>query len=306
MAGGQLNQFLQQYRQSASALDEDQTDEELLKRFAAHRDDHAFEVLIRRYGPMVLGVCRRVLHDSHAAEDAFQATFMVLVRKAGTLSRPHLLGNWLYGVAFRVAVKARARTARRAEHERQAASMPRTESNPNVGDRELRAVLDEEINHLPEKYRAPLVLCYLEGKTNEQAARMLGCPVGSMSWRLNRGREMLRQRLNRRQMALGPILFPPMLAQSTASVAMSSSLVHTTVQAGVAVAKAGTTAGTVSASVASLTEETLRTLALVKLAKMGGLAAALLMFFLLLLGAYQVIFPSDGPQPVERAVTHCD
>jgi hypothetical protein len=149
-------------------------------------------------------------------------------------------------------------------------------------------------------------LCYLEGKTNEQAARVLGCPVGSMSWRLNRGREMLRQRLTRRNLAMAPMLFPPMLAKSTASVAMPSSLVHTTVQAGVAVAKAGTTVGTVSASVAGLTEETLRTLALIKLAKMGGLAAAILMFLFLLFGTYQVIFPSDGPQPVDRAVSHCD
>src|SRR5260370_31097251 len=121
MASGHLNQFRQQYRQSATVGD-DQTDEELLKRFATHRDDRAFEALIRRYGPMVLGVCRRVLHDGHAAEDAFQATFMVLVRKAGSLSRPHLLGNWLYGVAYRVSIKARANSARRAAHERQAAS----------------------------------------------------------------------------------------------------------------------------------------------------------------------------------------
>jgi len=162
MAGGHLNQFLQQYRQSSSRLGDDQTDEELLKRFATHRDDRAFEVLMQRSGPMVLGVCRRLLHDGHAAEDAFQATFMVLVRKAGSLSRPYLLGNWLYGVAYRVAVKARANAARRAAHERQAASMPKTESTPDAGDRELRAVLDEEINHLPEKYRAPLVLCDLE------------------------------------------------------------------------------------------------------------------------------------------------
>jgi RNA polymerase sigma factor (sigma-70 family) len=255
---------------------------------------------------MVLGVCRRVLHDGHAAEDAFQATFMVLVRKAGSLSRPNLLGNWLYGVAYRVAVKARATAARRAAHERQAASMPKTESNPNAGDRELRAVLDEEINHLPEKYRAPLILCYLEGKTNEQAAKVLGCPVGSMSWRLNRGREMLRQRLNRRQLALGPMMFPPMLAKSMAAVTMPSSLVQTTVHAGVAVAKAGTTAGAVSASVASLTEETLRGLALAHLAKVGGVLAAVLMFLLLLFGAYQVVFPADGPLPIDRAVSHCD
>jgi RNA polymerase sigma factor (sigma-70 family) len=305
MAGGQLNQFMQDYRRSSSRAGTDQTDEDLLKRFVTYHDDQAFEALVQRYGPMVLGVCRRLLHDVHAAEDAFQATFMVLVRKAGSLSQPHLLGNWLYGVAYRVAVKARANAARRSAHERQAASMPRAESNPDAEVRELRAVLDEEINHLPEKYRAPLVLCYLEGKTNEQAATMLGCPLGSMSWRLARGREMLRQRLNRRNLAFGPMLFPPLLAQQTASVTMPSALVTTTVQAGVAVAKTGTTVGAVSVSVSSLTEETLRSLALAQLAKMGGTAASLFLCFLLLLfGAYQVVFNSGGPEPVEGAIDH--
>src|SRR5262249_2311583 len=149
-----------------------------------------------RHGPMVLNVCLRVLKDSHQAEDAFQATFLVLVRKAGAVGQPELLGNWLYGVAYRIAVKAKARAAKRREHERKAAVMPRPEPSNGATPQELREALDAGMSGLPTKYRAPLVLCYLQGKTHEEAARLLGCPVGSMSSRLARGRELLRRRLN--------------------------------------------------------------------------------------------------------------
>jgi RNA polymerase sigma factor (sigma-70 family) len=177
------------------------SDGELLERFVARRDELAFAVLVRRHGPMVLGVCRRVLNDWHQAEDAFQVTFLVLARKAGSLARPELLANWLHGVAYRTALKARSQVVRQGEYERQAAAMSPTESQPSRSARELREVLDEELNRLPEKYRAPLVLCYLEGKTNEEAARLLDWPVGSMSARLTRGRGMLRARLTRHGLA---------------------------------------------------------------------------------------------------------
>jgi RNA polymerase sigma factor (sigma-70 family) len=256
-----------------------QTDRQLLERFVRDRDESAFEVLVQRHGPMVLGVCRRLLHDVHDAEDAFQATFLVLVRKAGSIAQPDLLGNWLYGVAFRVATKARANAARRSAHERQAAFMPKPEPNAAPVDRELRAVLDREINHLPEKYRVPLVLCYLEGKTNEEAARQLGCPTGSMSWRLNRGRELLRKRLSRR-LAITPLLLPPLLAHHTASAAVPATLLQTTVKAAVVVAAGkATAAGAVSTSVAALTEETLKAMGVISF-KLGA-AAAVLVFFLL-------------------------
>jgi RNA polymerase sigma factor (sigma-70 family) len=145
-----------------------------------------------------------VLHDDHDAEDAFQATFLVLLRRAASLARPELLANWLYGVAYRVALKARA--ARRREHERQLLGRPpagRPADRPadlpaDVTRHELRAVLDRELDHLPEVYRAPLVLCYLEGLTNREAAQRLGCPGGSISYRLARGRELLRERLTGR------------------------------------------------------------------------------------------------------------
>jgi RNA polymerase sigma factor (sigma-70 family) len=177
------------------------TDSQLLKRFARQQDEAAFAALVKRHGPMVLAVCRRILRDAHDADDAFQATFLVLVRKAPVIARPELLGNWLYGVAYRVAVKARIIAARRSERERQVPAMTLSDPLSDVTGRELRAVLDAELSRLPEKYRAPLVLCYLEGKTNEQAARLLGWPIGSISGRLARARELLRERLLSRGLA---------------------------------------------------------------------------------------------------------
>jgi RNA polymerase sigma factor (sigma-70 family) len=197
----------------------DPTDAELLHRFAL-RDDHAaFAALVRRHGPMVFGVCRRVLRDPHDAEEAFQSTFLVLVRKAGVLRQPDRLGNWLYGVANRVARKAKVSAARRNGHERAAAGpawAPAVESGDGP---ELRALLDEEMVALPEKYRAPLVLCYLEGLTNEDAARRLGWAPGSMSYRLARGRELLRRRLTRRglYLALWPVFLQTLSEQASAA-----------------------------------------------------------------------------------------
>ena len=174
----------------------EQTDQELLRRFVHLQDETAFAILVERHGPMVLGVCRRILGNGHDAEDAFQATFLVLVRRADSLESPELLGSWLYGVAYRIARKLRAQATRRRQQERQAASVvTATEPLTDLAWRELRDTLDVELNHLPDKYRLPLILCYLQGLTNEEAARRLGWPAGSMSYRLARGRELLRQRL---------------------------------------------------------------------------------------------------------------
>src|SRR5205807_3364981 len=131
----------------------------------SRRDEAAFGMLMERHGPMVLGVCRRVLHEAQDAEDAFQATFLLLVRKAASLGRRDLLGNWLYGVAYRIAVRTRTNAIRRRVHERQAAAMAAVDPLREVVWRDLRPVLDAEINGWPEKYRAPVVLYYLEGKT---------------------------------------------------------------------------------------------------------------------------------------------
>ena len=179
---------------------------ELLGRFVARRDQAAFEALIARHGPMVLGVCRRMLGDPHAAADAFQATFLVLVRKAGSLRDADRLGPWLHGVACKVAARSRADAARRREREARRARPEAWEEAAPLDGAELRGVLDEELNRLPERYRRPIILCYLEGHTHEEAARRLRCTSGTLRGRLDRGREKLRARLRRRGVAPSVVL----------------------------------------------------------------------------------------------------
>jgi RNA polymerase sigma-70 factor (ECF subfamily) len=189
------------------------SDGELLEWFVQRHQEAAFAVLVRRHGPMVLSVCRRVLRHSHDADDAFQTTFLVLAQKAQKLRQPELLANWLYGVAYRTALHARQRAACRREREREAAKMIAPCSDPESESEELRSILDDELHRLPEKYRAPLVLCYLEGKTNEEAARLLGWPTGSMSHRLARGRDLLRERMESRLAGLSILLPTIFLAE---------------------------------------------------------------------------------------------
>jgi RNA polymerase sigma factor (sigma-70 family) len=178
------------------------TDSQLVEHFVGGREagEAAFRVLIQRHGPMVLGVCRRILGDEHAAEDAFQATFLVFVKKAGRLRDCGLLTNWLYGVALRISNKERARGERRRVVERRAAEQaPRTAGAPEPS--ELRSLIDEEIRRLPERYRVPLLLCHVEGLRHDEVARRLGCPIGTVESRLSRAREQLRSRLTRRGLA---------------------------------------------------------------------------------------------------------
>jgi RNA polymerase sigma factor (sigma-70 family) len=208
----------------------DVIDRELLQRFAMGREEPAFEALVQRHGRMVLGVCRRVLHDRHDADDAFQATFLVLMRKAGSLDRRGSLAGWLYTVAYHLALKARACALRRRVRERQIEDALAAESPADSIWWELRPILDEEVNRLPEKYRAPIVLCYLEGKTNEEAARQLGCPFGTVSSRLARARDLLRTRLTRRGLALSSGVFVAALTQGAASATVPSALVQATFQ----------------------------------------------------------------------------
>src|SRR5262249_13567622 len=146
------------------------SDGELLERFAAQREEAAFAALLCRHGPMVFGVCQSILQDTQDAEDAFQATFLVLARQPQAIGKPASVSSWLHGVAYRLAMKARAEAARRRSCERQLVSRLATESQDEVIWRDLRPVLHQEVNRLPERYRLPFVLCYLEGKTNEEAA----------------------------------------------------------------------------------------------------------------------------------------
>ena len=207
----------------------------LLERFIAQRDEAAFETLLQRHGPMVLGVCRRILHDPHAVDDAFQVTFLVFLRKAHSLRRQDLLGNWLYGVAYRTALKARGTSAKRRVDEQPLADMPGPETDEALAWRDLRPLLDEEISRLPAKYRQPIVLCYLEGRTVTEAAAQLGWPSGTVAGRLARAKETLRSRLTRRGLTLSASLLGSALSQS-APAAVPAGLLTATIRSAAIVA----------------------------------------------------------------------
>lgn len=263
MAHRPLNALLEYLRALSGAVAED-SDVRLLQRFLAHRDEASFAGLLRRHGPMVLGVCQRILGDDADAEDAFQATFLVLIRKAASIRRHESLGSWLHGVALRVARQARLNAARRRGHERQAPAMTPSDDFAAILRRDLRAVLDEELERLPEKYRAPLVLCYLEGKSHEEAAQQLGWPSGTVFGRLARGRDLLRGRLIRRGVALSAPALAAALA-GEAAAALPVALVGSTVTAVTLFAAGQVTAGgTLSASAITLAEGALRVMYLSK------------------------------------------
>ncbi len=205
------------------------SDSQLLDCFVKERDSAAFRNLVARHGPAVLQVCRGVLQDAHEAEDAFQATFLVLVRKAPSIQDPEALGGWLRGVAYRTAVRSRCRAARRRVLERTLADM-----SPSVYSRqeltpETRQMIRDELDRLPDSYRQPLMLCYLEGLTHQEAARRLSWPVGTVKARLVRGRRLMRERLDRRGAGLGAGLLLWLLNPSRAA-AVPQPLLESTVR----------------------------------------------------------------------------
>jgi RNA polymerase sigma factor (sigma-70 family) len=241
------------------------TDGSLLERFARQGDEAAFAELLHRHGPLVFGVCRRVLPDGHDAEDAFQATFLVLVRKAGSLDGRASVANWLYTVAFRIALKARAGAARRRAQEKQGGPMQATQRTDDGDWRDLQPVLDEELNRLPSKYRDPVVLCYLEGKTNEEAAELLGWTKGTVSGRLARARDLLRGRLSRRGITLSSGAFVTLLAEQATKTTVPVELGKATFKAAVALGAGSAVASVVSAPVARLVQEMVKQMSLTKL-----------------------------------------
>jgi len=211
------------------------TDGQLLARFVSSQEQAAFEELVRRHGPMVLRVCRRVLYHAQDAEDAFQATFIVLMRKAQAIAKQDSVASWLHGVAYRIALKARTSASERHARERASAEasladrrQPQAAGEPTGAD--LDPVLDEELNRLPEKYRVPIVLCYLEGKSNEEAAHLLRCQTGAVRMRLLRARDLLRNRLTRRGLAFSAGTLAAILEQSVGSAAVPVSLAQATVK----------------------------------------------------------------------------
>jgi RNA polymerase sigma factor (sigma-70 family) len=236
------------------------SDGQLLLRFRLDHDQGAFEDLLGRHGPMVLAVCRRLLRNAADAEDAFQATFLVLVRKAGSIRKQESVGSWLYGVAYRTARRARAVAERRGACEPARGDLSQVPARPEAARDDVRAVLDEELGRLPERLRAPLVLCYLEGKTNEEAAALLRWPVGTVKGRLYRARDMLRGRLARRGLALSAAAVAAALAAGQAPAAVPPALALSAFHAALPTAAAGT----VPANVATLAQGVLNDMSLAK------------------------------------------
>jgi len=268
MAASQTSKVIQHLRRTVLLREgAGLTDGQLLEDYISRREEAALAALVRRHGPMVWGVCRRVLRNHHDAEDAFQATFLVLVRKAASIASPELLANWLYGVAHQTALKARATTAKRRARERQVTDMPEPAVTEQGLWHDLQPLLDQELSRLPEKYRVAIVLCDLEGKTRKEAARQLGVPDGTLAARVARGRAMLAKRLARHGLAVSGGSLAAMLAQNASAAAgVPTSVLSSTIKAAslFAAGQAAAT-GLISARVAALTEGVLTNMMLLKL-----------------------------------------
>ena len=267
MATSQMNGVIQNLRRNLLLRDgAGLTDGQLLTDYISRRDEAALAALVQRHGPMVWGVCRRVLGNHHDAEDAFQATFLVLVRKAASIASRELLANWIYGVAHKTAMKARATIAKRRVRERQVTDMP----EPAVAGQELwddlQPLLDQELSRLPEHYRAVIVLCDLEGKTRREASRQLGVAEGTVASRLARARVMLAKRLAQQGVVVSGGTLAAMVSQNVASAGVPALVLSKTIKSAslLATGQAAAT-GLISIKVAILTDGVLRTMFLMKL-----------------------------------------
>lgn len=291
-------------------------DAALLQRFCASRDEAAFAEIVRLHGPMVMGVCRRLLGSSADADDAFQAVFLVLARKASDIDPPTMLGHWLYGVAYRTASKARAAAATRLRKEKEVLAMASSSTGfPTTAEgldpaalRELREIVDQEISALPRAYRQPIVACHLQGLSRAEAARQLNLNEGTLSSRLARGREMLAASLRRRGLAPAAIAVIVALNARTASAAVAPELAAATVRAATAYASAASTSAALSASssagasaaATSLAAAVLKTMALARL-KLAGLITALLLFAT---SATLIYIQTRPPEPAPQNNIH--
>ncbi|WP_435007877.1 RNA polymerase sigma factor [Tundrisphaera lichenicola] len=274
---------------------------QLLDRFVETRDEIAFGAIVERHGPMVLGVCRGVLADPNDVEDAFQATFLVLVRKASRLRDRDLLGPWLYGVARKVALRARADAVRRRVHERSGAdSRPQAVATFDAELRELQSQVREEVHRLPANDRMAVVLCYLDGLTHEEAAERLGWPVGTVKGRLSRARDRLKVRLVRRGITLPAVAST--LTRGTLAAVPVRLVTSTTRAAAQLAAGQALKVGIVSAQAIALMEGVIGTMFTTNL-KIGG-AVLLVSCTLAVPGviAYQGAGPSEAPTPKQAPV----
>jgi RNA polymerase sigma factor (sigma-70 family) len=285
-------------RIASTARDSELSDRQLLEHFAAGKDEEAFACLVKRHGGLVFGVCRRVLQHIEDADDAFQATFLVLARKASAISWRESVSNWLYETAYRSAIEIRVKACRQRAHERQAASMPKRATMAEEMRRELASVLDEEVQRLPTKFRQPFLLCFLEGQTRDQAAKQLGWSLRTVERRLAEGRERLRARLSRRGWELPAVLVTAGIWQDAAKAALSAARISTTARAAAAV---------LSPQVATLADKGLKSICVAR----PKTATALLVLALAVGGsgagilAYQDLrinpAPATGENPLQAA-----
>ncbi len=278
-----------------------QTDGQLLHRFIDTRDELAFEALVRRHGTMVLGVCRRLLGHAHDAEDAFQATFLVLARKAASVVPRESVGNWLYGVAFNTALKAQAAAARRRAKEKQVTVMPEPQVVLADLRQELLPLLDRELSRLPDKYRLAVVLCDLEGRSRREVASQLRIPEGTLSSRLTTARQMLARRLRQRGVTLAGGALAAALATNATAACVPSSLVVATVKAAT-LFTAGPTAAVSSAYAAALAEGVLKSMFLSKV-KLATVLVATVIGLAVLAGgrAYHAVAACEAKAEAEQA-----
>jgi len=277
MTNSQLNPVLEHIRKLASVHPaEGRTDLQLLQEFASAGDQAAFAALLQRHGGMVLGVCRQVLHHLHDAEDAFQATFLVLARNANSIRKGSAVASWLHGVAYRIAMKAKRDAARRRVKEGQVKSMPSTNLSGDLAWREVQALLHEEIQRLPQAYRSTFVLCFLEGRSRAEVADQLGLKEGTVSSRLARARKQLQERLSARGVALSAALGVSALWDAGSQAAVTDSMAKATVRAAAVYAAGKTvTGGILSTKVIRLAEGVTNTMIITKLKLVTVLTLAL-------------------------------
>jgi RNA polymerase sigma factor (sigma-70 family) len=288
MATGPVSEVIQHLCRVA------RTDAQLLEDFIHRREGAALATLVRRHGPMVWGVCRRVLRNYHDAEDAFQVTFLVLVRRVASVVPREMVANWLYGVARQTALKARSTADRRKGRERQLSAMPEPAAVEQQPPHDLQPVLDEEVSRLPERYRAVVVLCDLEGQTRREAARQLGVPEGTVAGRLARARALLAKRLVRRGLPLSGGLLAVVPPPNTAPAGLPASVASSTIAAATRVAAGqATAAGVISARVAALTEGVLKAMLPNPL---RGVLVALVLVGAVLVGAGSYLLPTRAAE----------
>jgi RNA polymerase sigma factor (sigma-70 family) len=264
------------------------TDGQLLRQYVTRRDESAFALLVRRHGPMVLAVCRRMLRHAQDAEDAFQATFVILARKGHRIDGRQTLGGWLHGVAYRVALDVRRRTARHQSKECQVEDMPQPTVLPEEPTRDLLGLLDRELARLPDKYRLPVVLCELEGRSRKEAARQLGLPEGTLSSRLATARKTLARRMAGYGAAVTAASLDVLFASEACAACVPAALLSSTIRA------AG---GAIPATVAALAEGVLKAMFL---AKIKPTVLTLLMTVCLSAGAVTLTYGA-GTEPGTKA-----